>query len=845
VTSLRETIKRAAPLFVRNAYSDLRLRLAAPPLEQVSLHPYAAQFEDDRALRLSLVLPSLSPTSVYGGVATGLDIFVESAKRANAQARLVFDDFDRRFDRDFLESSARRAGVDYASIEICPRNAETQPIRIRQNDIFIAYNWWAALNLRNLIDSQHAHFGGERKPLLYLIQEYEPSFYPMSSTHMFARMAFGMRDRVWAVFNSSELHKFVRGQGYEFEREYVFEPWLSARMKPFLAGEERPDKVKRILIYGRPTAPRNCFPAIVAGLRTWTERYPRFAGWSVVSAGDSHRPVRLGRARTMSSLGKLSLENYALCLQTTAVGISFVASPHPSYPPLEMAHFGVRTLTNQYSCKDLRTAHDNIVSLPDISPDTIADALAGACEAFEASPRSGWEGKSHRPHYLADDHREFLDGLGRDIAATATPYPGVGLDVTRLADSSLRNAPSAPLATSGTPTLNLYTYSLLPYDGVGPARSCVNILENLPQCSVSPILFTPRASVEVPRNVTVKQSLPALLRQSPYRMTRPIGVWTLNQAYERGLRGMDPQTSVAYFWPDPPTSLILEAKMRGIVTVREMINCTRGFAKRILDDVYRSHNASPAHGISDASVDLEEEQLQLYDFVFTPKQAEPGVLAAGVDPARIVPSSFGWEPERFVNIDGQRRSAEFTVLFVGTLCFRKGVPELLKAWKQSGIRGRLILMGSIAREMRPILGSFLNDPSITLMGFQSNLSPFYRDADIFVFPTFEEGGPQVTFEAAGCGLPIITTPMGATRLIKDGVNGLVVPAGDVHALAATMSTLANSPELRLTFGRSAKAAARNFTYQKIGSYRALALQGLLRRDPQPARLEMERLEATA
>ena len=92
------------------------------------------------------------------------------------------------------------------------------------------------------------------------------------------------------------------------------------------------------------------------------------------------------------------------------------------------------------------------------------------------------------------------------------------------------------------------------------------------------------------------------------------------------------------------------------------------------------------------------------------------------------------------------------------------------------------------------------------------------------------------------GAPVITTPMGAGRLIKDGVNGIVVPAGDVDGLAAAMAKLASSPELRLAFGQAAKAAARNFTYESVGSYRSRAFQALLRRDPLPARLEMDRLE---
>lgn len=399
---------------------------------------------------------------------------------------------------------------------------------------------------------------------------------------------------------------------------------------------------------------------------------------------------------------------------------------------------------------------------------------------------------------------------------------------------------------SGGPVVSLYTYLPLPFDGHGPARSCVTILDNMPPNRIAPVLFTPRTKAETPGHVTVRQTLPTLLRRSPYLAARRIGGWSSKRAFAQALDSMDPKTSIAWFWPNRARSLILEAKARGILTVREMTNCTCLVAKRIYDDAYRAINAPPTHGISDEGVRLEEEELPLYDYVFTPKQAEPGVLASGVDPDRIVPSSFGWDPRRFASV-GERTpgSGPVTALFVGSVCIGKGCPHLLKAWKQSRIDGRLILVGKIASEMKPFLGPYLNDPSISFIGFTKHLAELYRDASFFVFPTFAEGGPQVNFEAAGLGLPIITTPMGAGRLIKDGVNGLVVPAGDVDALAGAMAKLAGSPKLCLAFGQAAKSAARNFTYQNIGSYRARAFQALLRRDPAPPRLEMAQLDAWA
>jgi hypothetical protein len=102
-------------------------------------------------------------------------------------------------------------------------------------------------------------------------------------------------------------------------------------------------------------------------------------------------------------------------LRSTAVGLSLMCSPHPSYPPLEMAHFGVRTITNRFANKNLATSHDNIISVPDIAPETLAEALGQACDAFEADPGAGWLARSRRPSFLETGSYSFLDEISRDL----------------------------------------------------------------------------------------------------------------------------------------------------------------------------------------------------------------------------------------------------------------------------------------------------------------------------------------------------------------------------------------------------------------------------------------------
>jgi WsaF, C-terminal domain len=104
----------------------------------------------------------------------------------------------------------------------------------------------------------------------------------------------------------------------------------------------------------------------------------------------------------MRSIGKLDISAYGDLLKRSAVGLSLMISPHPSYPPLEMAHLGMLVLTNRFGRKDLSTWHENLVSLHQMTADAIGGELSALCRRIELDPLSGEHGSPLRPEYLAD-----------------------------------------------------------------------------------------------------------------------------------------------------------------------------------------------------------------------------------------------------------------------------------------------------------------------------------------------------------------------------------------------------------------------------------------------------------
>jgi glycosyltransferase involved in cell wall biosynthesis len=152
----------------------------------------------------------------------------------------------------------------------------------------------------------------------------------------------------------------------------------------------------------------------------------------------------------------------------------------------------------------------------------------------------------------------------------------------------------------------------------------------------------------------------------------------------------------------------------------------------------------------------------------------------------------------------------FTVLFAGRLEREKGVEVLLEAWRRANIEnGVLELAGEGPLRVPNALGRLAPE----------ELRARYAAADVVVVPsiptaTFREPWGLVVNEAMLQGTPVIASDaVGAVAggLVRDGRNGLVVPAGDADALAFRLETLAANPELRARLGAAAREDALAYT----------------------------------
>ena len=229
-----------------------------------------------------------------------------------------------------------------------------------------------------------------------------------------------------------------------------------------------------------------------------------------------------------------------------------------------------------------------------------------------------------------------------------------------------------------------------------------------------------------------------------------------------------------------------------------------------------------------AWINVNQDLSEADHIVVNSEFVKATLLAAGrARPEQISVVHLGVDTERFSPGAPRSASDPFTILYVGTISYRKGVPYLLEACRRLRLANvRVVLVGPAGDF--PILkhpGGFEYVPGVAF----SELTTWYRRASVFVFPSLAEGSARVNLEAMACGVPVITTKEAGSP-VRDGVEGFVVPARDVDALADRIRMLHGDPTLRRDMGAAARARIEaQFTWDRYwDSFMALYNQLIIK-----------------
>jgi len=256
---------------------------------------------------------------------------------------------------------------------------------------------------------------------------------------------------------------------------------------------------------------------------------------------------------------------------------------------------------------------------------------------------------------------------------------------------------------------------------------------------------------------------------------------------------------------------------------KEMINCPQVRRNQELALAYRRAGVpSPPFNKQDEQDELN--RLSKMDLIFCPNpNVKESLINNGIKEESCALVSYGWSPER---LEGDhtiisKSDDEVSFVFVGTFDIRKGAAEILDAWKLRSLKGKLIIAGSIDTLVRDLYKETLARDDVVCLGHVNDVGAVYRSGDVFVFPSWEEGGPLVTLEAMSQGLPCIVTDMGSSGAFepKDSA-GIFVRAGNVDDLVDAMDFFSKDATRAREFGTNARAIAETYTWDKVCQRRA-------------------------
>jgi glycosyltransferase involved in cell wall biosynthesis len=168
-------------------------------------------------------------------------------------------------------------------------------------------------------------------------------------------------------------------------------------------------------------------------------------------------------------------------------------------------------------------------------------------------------------------------------------------------------------------------------------------------------------------------------------------------------------------------------------------------------------------------------------------------------------------------------SNEIVFSFVGRVVRDKGIVELVEAFKKlkENLPSKLIIVGPFEQELDPLPESVIKflheDQHVICAGYQNDVRPWLMASDVFVFPSYREGFPNVVMQAACLELPSIVSDInGCNEIIEQGVTGWIVPPKNENALYVVMMKLSGNQKMRNVFGKKSREyVVANFDQQFV------------------------------
>ncbi len=350
--------------------------------------------------RVTLITDSINSGSFYGGVGTALIMTSLLAEARQARLRIVTRTDPARpenFERLLAVYGVRLSHqVEFA---FAPFYDGEQAVEVFEDEMFVTTSWWTTA--ATMVEFPH-------QSILYLLQEDERMFYAYGDERLRCEQIMKSRSIRFAI-NSRLLFDHLVSDGFSniADGGDWFEPAFPKDI--FYRRPAPPSGKRRLMFYARPTSPRNLF---YFGIELIEEALKRgvidLDAWEIVLIGKGIPDIVFLGGYRPQRLENLPWDRYAELVGTVDLGLCLMCTPHPSYPPLDLAASGAVAVTNRYEGKtDLHAYSKNIVC-GDLELEAMISAMA---EGVRLVADSGKRTENHRLNGMQTDWRDAFSNI--------------------------------------------------------------------------------------------------------------------------------------------------------------------------------------------------------------------------------------------------------------------------------------------------------------------------------------------------------------------------------------------------------------------------------------------------
>ena len=187
---------------------------------------------------------------------------------------------------------------------------------------------------------------------------------------------------------------------------------------------------------------------------------------------------------------------------------------------------------------------------------------------------------------------------------------------------------------------------------------------------------------------------------------------------------------------------------------------------------------------------------------------------------RVIPNGVYVDPEQAARAAARPMGDTLRIVFVGQAVERKGLPMLLRAFEalREHVPTELTVVGPTEHELAPLLIDSTGVRALGKVDDERKHDELLR-ADVLCAPSLGgESFGMVLTEAFAAGTPVIASDIpGYRAVVRDGLDGVLVPVGDPLALAEALRDLYHEPERRRRLAITAAADAQRFSWETVAS----------------------------